>query len=103
MMNTMHKNNKSSFALHFIIISFWNIGSRADTYLVEIFSQPHWTNVELGLMLQVEQDIFLPKPRDHETFQNFASSNLGGFHSLSNMVHLGKYQYLLWGLICVYF
>ena len=30
-------------------------------------------------MWQVQQDIFLPKLRDHETFQNSASSNLEGF------------------------
>ena len=60
-----------------------------------MFSQPQWTNVQLGLMWQVEQDIFLPKQRDHETFQNSASSNLGGFHSWANIIHLGKCQYHL--------
>ena len=82
-MNTMHKNNQSSFALPF---SF----SKADTYLVEIFSQPHSTNVQLGLMWQVGK--FLPKPRYHETFQNSASSNLGGGGGGSFMGKHGSFR-----------
>ena len=34
MMNTLHDNNQSSFALHFIIINFWTFDQRADTYLL---------------------------------------------------------------------